>query len=281
MHFVPPIRRDNAKEKINFIRRQYEPLGKGMLMASANENLARLAGAFTVRDIMVRTGELVCATVESDAQLLSKSYSDFSTIPIKTENRLSAYYSRDSGLVSPIEIQDLVSDGTGILDLVDILERREFAFVLGPRQIDGYIHFSDLNHDLVKLAFYVVLQGVERCALDLVKARLNDDLLEAALGAARFAQIQNSYRRAGDAGRSPVNYLNIADMLRLARRAGKLEIEDSMIQAIKDARDGAAHVLENLVSDYADVKKLAEVKRHSLRILHSSDGRQLHYIGGA
>jgi predicted transcriptional regulator len=58
-------------------------------------------------------------------------------------------------------------------------------------------------------------------------------------------------------------------MLRLARRAGKLEIEEDAIQAIKEVRDGAAHVSENLVSDYEDVKKLAEVKRQSLRILHS------------
>ena len=59
-------------------------------------------------------------------------------------------------------------------------------------------------------------------------------------------------------------------MLRLARRAGKLEIEEDAIKAIKEVRDGAAHVSENLVSDYADVKKLAHVKNECMRILRSS-----------
>jgi hypothetical protein len=237
---------------------------------ATSENLNRLAAAFTVRDIMVSTGELVCATVAADAPLVSKTYSDFSIIPIKTGSKLSAYFNRDTTLVTPIEIHDLISDGTTLLDLIEVLEHHEFAFILGPRQIDGYIHFSDLNHDLVKLVFYVLLQGVERTALHLVKPRLNDEFLEAALGAPRFAQIQYAYRRAGDAGQSPINYLNIADMLRLARRAGKLEIDDDAIKAVKDVRDGAAHVSENLVSDYDDVKRLAEVKRQSFRILHSS-----------
>ena len=64
--------------------------------------------------------------------------------------------------------------------------------------------------------------------------------------------------------------MNIADALKLARRAGTLEIEDDVIQAIKRSRDGAAHASENLVSSYSDVKGLAEVKRQCLRILGSS-----------
>lgn len=237
---------------------------------ATSDNLKRLATAFTVRDIMVSTRELVCATVESDAALVSKSYSDFSFIPVRSGNGLSAYYSRDSGEVKTIGVPDLISDGTGILDLVDVLAHREFAFVLGPRQIDGYVHYSDLNHPLVKLTFYVLLEGVERFALDSVKPRLSDKFLEACLGTPRFDQIQSSYRRAGDAGQSPINYLNIADILKLALRAGVLEIQESVVGAVKDVRDGAAHVSEYLVSEYSDVTKLAHVKGECLRVLRGS-----------
>lgn len=238
---------------------------------ATSENLKRLATAFTVRDIMVSSAELVCATVESDAELLSKSHPDFNIIPIKSGNGLSACYSRDSGQTSPIEVSHLVGDGTGILDIVDILESQEFVFVIGSKQIEGYVHFSDLNHALVKLTFYVLLEGIERFALESVKNRItSDDFLEAILGKSRFGQIQQSYGRAGDAGQSLINYLNIADALKLARGGGKIEIEDCVIQAVKCVRDGAAHVLENLVSDYSDVMKLAQVKSQCLRILQSS-----------
>jgi hypothetical protein len=243
-------------------------------MGSISDNLKRVATGFTVRDIMVSTADLVCATLDSDAPLVSSACPDFSFIPIKTGQGLSAYYSRDSRLVAQITIQDLISDGTGVLDLVDILELHEFAFVQGPRQIDGFVHFSDLNHHVVKLAFYVLLEGVERYVLDSVRPRLSDDYLIAVLGSNRFEQVHNYYHRARDAGQSVINYLNIADILRLARRAGNLEINEGVISDVKRTRDGAAHSLENLVSNFEDVKKLAEVKRECLRILSAAQIHQ-------
>lgn len=236
-------------------------------MASTGDSLKRLAMAFTVRDIMVSIPDLICATIESDAPFVSKAYPDFSTIPIKTADGLLAYYSRDSARIANIEIQDVISDGTAVLDLVDVLANREFAFVVGPRQISGYVHFSDLNHHLVKLTFYVLLEALERFALDSVRQRLTSDFLKATLGELRFVQLEQFYRRAADAGQSVVNYLNISDTLKLAKRAGTLEIDEGLIKPIKEVRDGAAHVLENLISNYPDVKKLAEVKRQCLRTL--------------
>jgi hypothetical protein len=235
-----------------------------------SENLKRLATTFTVRDITVSTGDLVCATGESDAVLVSRANPEFSVIPIKSQSGLSAYYLRDSHQLSQIGVSDLIGDGTEILDLVDILESREFVFVLGSKPLDGFVHFSDLNHPWVKLTFYMLLEGVERCALKSVKPWLTDGFLNDTLGKPRFAQIQQFYRRAGDAGQGVINYLNIADILKLARKAGTLDIDESVIQAIKRVRDGAAHVSENLVSDYSDVKKLAEVKNQCLRVLGGS-----------
>jgi len=62
-------------------------------------------------------------------------------------------------------LHDLISDGTSLLDLVEILEDHKFSFVLRHREIAGYAHFSELNHHVVKLAFYVILEALERQAL--------------------------------------------------------------------------------------------------------------------
>ena len=71
----------------------------------------------------------------------------------------------------------------------------------------------------------------------------------------------------GEAARSLVSYLNISDVLRLAAKAGPIYVEEGFIKAMKGVRDGAAHVLENLVSSYDDVTRLANVKRECLRVL--------------
>lgn len=236
-------------------------------MPAIHDNLNRLAQAFSVRDIMVHASDLVCTTVESDALILSKSYPDFTVIPIKPQDRIMSYYLRDSGEIQALGVGDLISDGTRLLDLLEIFEQRQFAFVLGPRKIDGYVHYSDLNHHLVKLAFYVLLQAVERFALDAVRSRLTDDYLKAVLGISRFEQVRKMYERSGDAGQSVINYLNVADILKLGKRAGAVQVDDSMIQKIKWARDGAAHALENLVAEHADIERLAEVKRHCSKML--------------
>jgi len=239
-------------------------------MPTLSQNLERLAGTFTVRDIMVNADGLVCAESKSKAFLVSQANLDFNLIPIRIKGRFTAYFLRDSKQVGKLSVNDLVSDGTGILDLVDILAHREFAFVLGPRQIDGYVHYSDLNHHLVKLSFYVLLEAIERFALDSVRAKFDDDFLQQVLGQSRFQQVKRFYKQSGDAGQSVINYLNIADVLKLAKAAKSFDIENDTVRAIKCVRDGAAHVSENLVSNYDDVRKLADVKRESMRILGAS-----------
>jgi hypothetical protein len=120
----------------------------------------------------------------------------------------------------------------------------------------------------VKLTFYVLLEALQKHALVSVGARANDQkYLAIVLGEARAKQIERFYKDAGRAGRSLSNYLNISDILKLAIREGNIELDQTIIGYMKDARNGAAHILENLVSSYADVSKLAQVKREALRIL--------------
>lgn len=132
------------------------------------------------------------------------------------------------------------------------------------------MHFSDLNHQLVKLTFYIILQTLERMALNSMQGRTHGETLRKELDPRRFKQIENSYKRAGRAARDLVSYLNLSDILQLAARMGSVSVEVGLIKAMKKIRDGAAHGSENLVSSYDDVARLAHVKRESLRVLGES-----------
>jgi hypothetical protein len=122
----------------------------------------------------------------------------------------------------------------------------------------------------VKLTLHVLLGALERMAHNSIQGRSDRESLKKDLGPERFPQIEKSYERAGRAARSLVSYLNLADILRLAAKTGKISIEDRHIKAMKKFRDGAAHGLGNLVSSYDDVTKLANVKRECLRVLGTS-----------
>lgn len=236
-------------------------------MPTTEETLKRLAITFTVRDIMVPEAGLTCAGNGIEAANVSKKNPDFSVIPLRENAKLTGYFLRDSHTLREIALNDLISDGTSLLDLVQIFEDREFSFVLSHREIAGYVHFSDLNHHLVKLTFYVILEALERKALSSIPWKNDRECLSENLDPMRFAQIDRQYKRDGDAARSLFNYLNISDVLRLAVNAGTIRIDDNIVKAMKHVRNGAAHASENIVGDFDSVKKLAIVRRECLRVL--------------
>jgi hypothetical protein len=113
-------------------------------MPTLEETLRRLAVTFTVRDIMVPREQLVCGKSETTAAKISLENHEFNVIPIQRRSQLAGYFERDSGKTKRITVRDLTSDGTSLLDLVEILEGREFCFVLSHSRISGYVHYSDL-----------------------------------------------------------------------------------------------------------------------------------------
>ncbi len=238
-------------------------------MPTLEETLKRLATTFNVRDIMIPNADLVCANDEEEAAVVSHNNPDFNVIPIRQDGKLTGYFERKSRSTKKIAPNDLISDGTSLLDLVGILEHREFSFVLSSEQAQGYgyVHFSDLNHHLVKLTFYVILAALERVALDSIRGKDDREFLKTNLSPARFNHIEEKYKDAGEAARSLVSYLNIRELLRLAGTAGTLHVEESVAKAVKNARDGASHASKNLVSKHEHVKEIAKVKSECLRVL--------------
>ncbi len=216
-----------------------------------------------------RTG-LVCAANDMQAARVSDDNPDYDVIPIQQGGTLTGYFERKPRRARKIAPADLIADGTSLLDLVEILKQRQFSFVLSRQKVEGYVHYSDLNHQLVKLTFYVMLEALERTALNSIHSTSDRESLKKDLPEQRFEQIEKAYKRAGRAARNLLGYLNLSDILQLAAKRGHMSVEDRFIKAIKKVRDGAAHSTENLVSSYDDVKTLANVKRECLRVLGTS-----------
>lgn len=240
-------------------------------MPTLDETLERLATTFTVRDIMIPSSRLVCADNEEQAAVVSDANPDFNVIPIRREGKITAYFERTSRTTTEFTHSDLISDGTKLLDLIEFLEHREFFFVLSSEKGEGYgyVHFSDLNHHLVKLTFYVLLAALERLAVESIKGKDDRDSLKSHLNPGRFNYIERRYKHAGEAARSLVSYLNICELLGLAALAGTIQVEKDVAKAMLSARDGASHATKNLVSNHSGVRELVKVKRECQRVLGS------------
>ncbi len=109
-------------------------------MPTIAETLKRLATTFTVRDIMTGRTELVCAADEGHARMVSGNNPEFDVIPIRSGETITGYFNRALCSSSKLTLDDVISDRTNLLDLVDICQRRQFSFVLGEQDIKGYVH---------------------------------------------------------------------------------------------------------------------------------------------
>jgi hypothetical protein len=240
-----------------------------MTMGPWEETIERVAQSFPVGEIMTPKNRLVCAKSRDEAPSVSDNNPDFSVIPVQRNGQITDYFIRDRRSAHDVILANVISDGTSLLSLVDALENCEFAFVLSCNRIDGYVHFSDLNHPLVKLTFYLLLTALEREAVESVEPSLqqNEGFMRNTLGNQRIDYVKKQYGKHGNAARNPFSYMNISDVLRVAFAAGTIQASGDFIEQARQVRNAAAHSQLALVTSYSDVSKLANVKRETLRLL--------------
>jgi predicted RNA-binding protein with RPS1 domain len=222
---------------------------------------------------MVPTKHLTCSEREKDAPAVSAENPDFNVIPIKKRGRqITGYYERDSRLTKQIMANDLISDGTSIVDLLSTLDKRPFCFVLTHAQIAGYVHFSDLNHPFVKLALYTIIEAMESSALAMISSVLDDQNLSRLLGGRRFTKIKQRLERAQkkDANRSWADFLNIEDILRIALKENKIRLNEQEIKAITGMRNKVSHQGTPLVKDHKGAIALARIARRCVQLLDAA-----------
>jgi hypothetical protein len=237
-------------------------------MPRLEQTLQRLGLSFTVRDIMVPKGRLVCAPAEADAPGISELNLDYNVIPIQDNGALKAFYERDTKASRPITVQDLVGSDTSFMDLVEILSGREFCFALVGNEIGGYVHFSDLNNLLVKLAFYVIFEAFERHLLGAIHP-VTEQEIQQYLGLHRLNRIMNEVQRAqaDRANLSLENFLFLPEIIRIAVAKGKLSLDEERVQIIRRFRNRVSHAGSSLIQKHADVNALIEAKKICLAAL--------------
>lgn len=238
-------------------------------MPNLEYTLERLALTFTARDIMVPKEKLVCTSDEASAQRLVEEKPDFDVIPIEQNGRISAYLERGFKRSKPIRLQDITSDATNILDLLDILQEQKFAFILANRCIAGYVHFSDMNNHIVKLPFFVILEALERRLVEEVGPLINEGNLEVVLDPQRAEKVKDKMRRMKEnrADLGWVNVLSFNEVVRFACHFEKVALEPQQVEVISKVRNLVCHADRPLVEAHRDVRRLAEAKKICISVL--------------
>ena len=245
-------------------------------MTNLFDTLQRLITSFVASDIMVVKDQIISAENEDKALQLLDQNPQYDVIPLRREDRLVAFLERSSVKTKSIQIQDVVSAGTPILDLVGTLCDRKHLFVLGQCEIVGLIHFSDLNDPVVKLPYFLLLEGLERKIADSIRQSVNKHTLPQIITDPK--RLENIMGKMSDlqkkqADRDLVTLLHFREILESARHFGKLQLDTTQIEDLSCIRNRVAHAAsDELVESQQDVRRLSRVHRICMNLLFESRG---------
>ena len=238
-------------------------------MSNVEQTLERLAQAFTAQNIMSGIDKLVCASNEAQALSLLKSNPSYDLIPILTNGGATLYLERGQKNSKQVNIRDLVSEATPILDLVDILTSQKFCFVLSNRTIAGLVHFSDLNNHLVKLPFFVILEALEQHLLGKVGPSIDENSIKEIFGQDKFDELEFKMQRLKKhrADLDWVNLLSFKLVVEAACHLGLVTLQVQEVRLVSEVRNLVAHADRTFVEKHSDISRLSETKRLCLSIL--------------
>lgn len=190
-------------------------------------------------------------------------YQDYDYTASLTRGQITTYYRRGELEGFDLGQEDLLSDGTSLLDLLDLLVRREFFFVLSGNKVCGFVHFSDLNNELVKLPLFVLLATVESRLWSHVKEGLTESEVEYIMDYDRFDAVKRRRERARqkNVDRGWEGLLYLREILELARNRGLTETRTEDRELLNDTRNRVAHHNRLLVEEHEDVRKLAKMRK--------------------
>jgi hypothetical protein len=219
------------------------------------EDLDRLYGAVSVRDIMTKTNQLKRADKLHNAK---KLFPEYDVVPYPRRGKIEGFFSRNSDQITPLEVDHVVSADTSTLNAPDLLKQRGFYFVVAMNAVVGYVHYSDLNKVITKVPFFIVFQAAERRLWGKIESRISEEDLHKVFdgGAKGFIDKRRKLAK-GNVDIDWIGVFTFPSILRLARHYGVTDLTDDEIKLLKDTRNNIAHSDNLLVTQYEDVTTLA------------------------
>ena len=229
--------------------------------------LDRISKLITAEDLMTHAKQLKRADTLINAQYL---FNEYDVVPYPKKGRIKGYFHRDNKDINQIETRILVSNGTNVFDLIRLLNKTPFCFVLSKNDIVGYIHFSDLNKSSTKISLFILFEATERKLWEKSKDRIQERDLKKVFKKNEvkvfLKKRNNIIKRNVDIGWTGI--FTFPFILRLARFYGSIDLTDNEIKILIETRNKVAHSDRNLVNSYEDIKKIIRAEQicRSLKI---------------
>jgi hypothetical protein len=189
-------------------------------------------------------------------------------IPIITNKEIESYLHKTSNEQSFIQTEDLISNGTSILKLIEILNERDFSFVLSENKISGYVHYSDLNNQLVKIPLYVLFEALESDIIRSIGDKIDEQVIREVIPEKAENHIENiEKRKKKNVDLSLKNFLYLRELLLIAKHLDYFQLSEKEIDQINEIRNRVDHADRSLILSREDIRLINEVRLCCLKLL--------------
>ncbi len=210
---------------------------------NACTNLNRAAWSFTVCEIMTPSSRLKLANDRNSLNDILQAFPQYDVIPILNPGYgIYDYYDRDQSQIREISLRDALPDQTSILDCLEVLQDRKYAFITRQGWVVGFVHFSDLNHPVARMPFRILMATWEYRLGEKIRMNLPalpQDELIASVGRTRWEQIQARIKelQADRTDLDWVSYLDFPELHHLSRTLMDGKLANGTLPAPADRPD--------------------------------------------
>lgn len=231
---------------------------------------------FRVTDI----SKQICAAKDIEEARDISTKKGFTHVPISDDDgNFMEYYDAKADKIISIKLgAQILSDGTGIMEIIPLMTENEFFFVLTGDKIKKNIHFSDLNGPYISIGLYAKLNHLEDTIRRAVRKKVGNGekeqvkYLKVNLSKNDFEKINRQYngKKNADLQIDPINELYIDQELTLARKLNLTKIDSKTIEEFKTMRNSLVH-FSDIIKRQEDVKKWVQFLDESDRIIKNAN----------
>ncbi len=238
-----------------------------MVDSSFERLLETMTKEITVEHIMTWSSSLLTFDYFGDIQKIKEimKSKNYDIVPVSKEEKIIGYVLRADvkkgikicSILNDIGSEERVNHDIPILRLVELLMDREFFFVYNNDELGGFVHFSDLNKQAVRVLFYLLLSEFESKLHSWIKKQYPDGSWKTILSGDSCKKIEELYEqlKKKNSEISLDECLYFADMLKIAKKTHR---KFEKYSALNDFRNEIMHPTRPVVYNYSRVKKLNE-----------------------
>ncbi|MDE5414194.1 hypothetical protein [Alkalihalobacterium chitinilyticum] len=216
--------------------------------------------------------ELFACPLDGDALEVKQNMeeADFDYYGVENNGKIIGYIVRSElkdGLISnyvhPFEMEDLISESTSLIELLQIFKDKNPVFVLEKNQVKKLLTLADLQKQPIRMLVFGLISLLEMNLLDLIKKSYPDNGWTQCLSEGRIEKAFEVYekRKQKNEGLGLIECIQLSDKGTIIRKTpqllNQLEFQskkevDRFFSSIEELRNNTAHSQEYVYDDFND-----------------------------